>query len=168
MRNVMDLYNECLSDIIDCGIKVGRVVSVTINTRAKRRWGQCVKLSNGTYTINISSRLLNEDVDIWAAKNTMAHEILHTVDGCMNHGPEWKRVANIVNSKYPNYNIKRTTSSEEKGISKSESYKFSLTCKDCGKKYYYMKKCKAVQNYRIYTCGCCHGSLILNELGSRI
>lgn len=76
--------------------------------------GQC-RYRNGSYTINISCRLLEESVPREILKQTVLHEILHTCKNCMNHKTEWKEVANQVNRAY-GYNIKRCTSAEELGL----------------------------------------------------
>ena len=170
MKNVNDLYTVCMEEVKAAGIVPGNIVSVTINTRAKKRWGQCKRLPNGTYTINISNSLMADSVSINAAKNTMAHEILHTVKGCMNHGPEWQSVADKMNQAYPDtYNIKRTTSAEEKGLEsigrvRHEEYKCMLVCQKCGGKHYYKRESKAVRNYQNYHCGGCGGKLSLQYL----
>ncbi len=169
MKNLYAVYNDCLNEIKTCGIVPGNIVDVTINTRAKRRWGRCT-VENGFYKIEISDRLLQDDVDIKATKNTMAHEILHTVKGCMNHGLNWQSVANKVNMAYPDiYNIKRTTSSEEKGLEpigkcRNDTAKYALVCKDCGHRNVYKRAGKAVQNPNRYRCGICGGKLDLLTL----
>lgn len=170
MKNVNDLYTVCMEEVKAVGIVPGKIVSVTVNTRAKKRWGQCKRMKNGTYSINISSSLMQDNVKIEAVKNTMAHEILHTVRGCMNHGPAWQAVADRMNKAYPDiYNIKRTTSPEEKGLEsvgrvRNEEYKCMLVCQKCGSKYYYKRESKAVKNYQNYRCGSCHGKLSLQYL----
>ena len=95
-------------------LEFGKIVNFEINYRAKSRWGQCQRKGSGYY-INISDRLLQDDVPIKALKDTIIHEILHTCNGCMNHGTTWKNYADKVNKAY-GYNIKRCTSAEEKGF----------------------------------------------------
>lgn len=169
MKNLYAVYNDCLNEIKACGIVPGNIIDVTINTRAKKRWGRCT-FTNGSYRIEISDRLLQDDVDIKATKNTMAHEILHTVNGCMNHGANWQAVADKMNRKYPNiYNIKRTTSCEEKGIEaigrcRNETPKYALVCKECGHRNIFKRASKAVQNFDRYRCGICGGRLDLLNL----
>lgn len=35
-----------------------------------------------------------------ALTNIMMHELIHTVDGCFNHGPEWKKWITMLNDKH--------------------------------------------------------------------
>ena len=68
-----------------------------------------------------------------ALMNTLIHEYLHTCPKCMNHGKIWQKYARKINEKY-HYNIKRTTSSAEKGIKEeTEKPKYIVTCPHCGK-----------------------------------
>ncbi len=57
-----------------------------INTRAQRRLGCCVH-REGRYTIQVSQCVLD---DPRLLRTTLAHELLHTCPGCLNHGPAWK------------------------------------------------------------------------------
>lgn len=143
MKNLTKLFNECIADCDSLGIKYGHITNVSVNTRAKRRWGQtkthrpykystCHK--DYTFDISISNRLLEDDVEDMVAKNTIMHEILHTVEDCQNHGDKWKAMADKVNRTY-GYNVKRCTSSEEKGIEPvkiTHNKNYVITCQKCG------------------------------------
>lgn len=154
MRDLMLLVDEVIGDLDAIGIEYGNIVEWTINYRAKSRWGQCRKVGNNFY-INISVDLLDDNIDEFSAKNTIAHEILHTCKGCMNHGYEWQRLARMVNDCYYNYNISRCTSSEEKGIERVHKYNF--VCNNCGYKIGYDRATKFVRRYSHgYGCGRCH------------
>lgn len=161
MKNFKALYTECMSELDAIGIEYGTVTSWEVNTRAKSRWGQCKGLGHGYYSINITNRLLADNIDDMATKNTIMHELLHTCEGCMNHGTEWQRLANKVNKVY-GYNIKRTTSYEEKGIEQPEQpkAKYVIGCPCCGAKWEYMRMTKAVQDPRRFLCGKCKKELV--------
>ncbi len=89
----------------------------------------------------------------------MIHEILHTCKDSMKHTGNWKKYANIMNQKY-GYEIKRTTSGEEKGVENYKStrivpYKYCFYCKKCRQLIWKKKKCKFTKYYRNYTCLVC-------------
>ena len=63
-----------------------------INTRAQRRLGCCVH-REGRYTIQVSQSVLG---DPQLLRATLAHELLHTCPGCLNHGAAWKAYAKTV------------------------------------------------------------------------
>lgn len=163
MRNLNIVAKECMKMLDDIGIKYGNVTEFKVNTRS-RRWGQC-KCVPGGYSINISIALLDERNDINGLKNTIIHELLHTCDGCMNHGPKWKAVASKVNDAY-GYNIKRCSAASEKGVEKDTrpkhkviEYKYEIRCEDCGHIYKRSKMSKVIQHPELYLCSHCHGKL---------
>lgn len=158
MKNFQNLYLECMQELRDIGIEYGCVSKWEINTKAKKRWGQCEDLGHGYYSINISVRLLADGVDDVATKTTILHELLHTCDGCMNHGKEWLRLADEVNRAY-GYNIKRCTSHEEKGIERVKA-NYVVACPCCGAKWEYIRMTKTVQNPNRYRCGKCGVDLV--------
>lgn len=155
MKNLNNLFNQCIKEVKAIGIEPGNIVSVTVNTRAKTRWGQTKKRGN-SYSINISDRILQDGQDDLIAKDTIIHEILHTCPDCMNHGPNWKALANKVNRAYPQYHISRTTSTEEKGIEarKPVDYRYNVICKECGNTWNYDRAGKVVQNPGRFHCSC--------------
>ena len=116
MKDLEMLASECEADLSSINIQPGEVSQWLINTRAKNRWGQCKRCLPGIFDISISARLLQDSVSDQAAKNTIMHELLHTVKGCYGHKGKWKDLALTVNRLLPQYTIKRTTSAEEKGL----------------------------------------------------
>lgn len=158
MRDLQNIAKECMNELDLIGIKYGNIKSFEINTRAKKRWGQCKAVCGG-YSINISIRLLNDNVPVESLKNTIIHELLHTCKGCMNHGEKWKLYANKVNRMY-GYNIKRCTSSEEKGVEKVENkkeVKHKFICADCGQIICRVRESNFTKHYELYKCGRCGG-----------
>ena len=150
LKELEQIASECKKDIEALGIELGTIVRYTINTRAKSRWGQCKGVSSKGvlkgWEISISSVLMDDAVDIMALKNTVAHELLHTVGGTRGHTGLWKIYAERMNKTY-GYNIKRCTSSEEKGIANDDAKvpKYIIECENCGHEYKYYRKCKMVQ-----------------------
>lgn len=160
MRDLIELANVCMLELDEIGIEYAEVIHWEVNTRAKKRWGLCTHNLNGSYTISISSRLLADDVAVDGAINTIIHELLHTVQGCMNHGENWKREANKVNRAY-GYNIKRGSTAEEKGVEPIEdmpkAIKYQFKCKECGVIYNRTRASKFTKNWQNYRCGYCKG-----------
>lgn len=162
MKDLEKLVEECKKELDAIGIPYRTVQNWTVNTRAKRRWGQCKKVSADVFDINISQRLLQDEVSDTAAKNTIIHELLHTVEGCYGHKVKWKLLAGKVNHAYPQYNIKRTTTSEEKGVEESErTYQknYKVVCSGCGRYWYRQKASKLIQHPENYRCAKCGGKL---------
>ena len=158
MRDLQKIARECMTELDNLGIEYGNIKSFEINTRAKKRWGQCKAVTDG-YTINISIRLLDEDTPLKSLKETVFHEILHTCKGCFNHGEMWKRYALKINKAY-GYNIKRCTSASEKGverITEAKQIKHKFVCENCGQVINRLKESKFTKYYTRYKCSACGG-----------
>ena len=159
MRDINLIVRSCCKKLDAIGIVYGNIVAVSVNTRAKSRWGQCKRI-NGCYEINISSRLMSEDVSLVHLEDTVMHEILHTCEGCMNHGATWKKLADKVNRAY-GYNIKRATSADEKGIVEPVRnvpvIRYKFACVGCGGIIQRERASKFTKYPERFRCGICNG-----------
>ncbi len=163
MKNLNTYVKQCQQDLDLLGIPYGNVRRWEINTRAKSRWGLCRCLTGGGFVISIAQMLLEDDVDEQALKDTIVHELLHTVPGCMDHKGKWKMYAELVNRKLPQYTIKRTASREEKGIAERQVapiYHYAVKCSSCGTVFQRERESKLIKNPGQFRCGLCHGRLI--------
>lgn len=146
-KRLRKYYDDACCILNTLGIEFGPIIDVSVNTRAKSRWGQC-RYNNTTkmFSIEISSVLLEENVAYKDIMDTMLHELLHCNTKRLNHTGEWKRCANLVNLNY-DYNIKRATTAAEKNIdlNKIVNYKYIITCNDCGSTNKYVRKSKIVR-----------------------
>ena len=157
MKDLQELATQCQAELASIGIPFRRVKIWSINCRAKARWGLCKKLPDGTYEIEIAKALLQDDVDDIAVKNTIIHELLHSCPGCVKHTGRWKQYATRVNRYLPQYNIKCTTSAEEKGVAVRRNepvYRYILKCCDCGNEIRRQKKSAAIEHPEHYRCKC--------------
>lgn len=126
---------------------------VNVNTRAKGRFG-CCRRQFGEFQIEISS--IMKETNITNIKNTLAHEILHTLEGCFNHGPKWKCYALKMNWKY-GYCISRTTTSAALGITETKVAKkanYIIKCKTCDMETPRTKATPVTQKPWKYKCKC--------------
>ena len=170
MKDLMKLVAECKEELDAIGIQYRTVRNWIVNTRAQCRWGLCKRVSDGVYDIQISARLLKGDVSDDSAKNTIIHELLHTVQGGYGHKGNWKALAEQVNRSYSQYNIKRTTSYEEKGIPEVKrtprhyDVKYEIKCTRCGESIYRKKSTKVILHPERYRCGKCNAKIEVIEL----
>lgn len=161
MRNLDEYAILCMEELDAIGIEYGNIVEFKVNTRAKKRWGQCRAIPGG-YSINISVVLLDERNDEQGLKETIIHELLHSCKGCMNHGENWKRLAAKVNRAY-GYNIKRCSSAEDKGVQEETRpvnvriVNYIIKCNKCGHTYTRTRMSKLIQRPERYRCGHCGG-----------
>lgn len=162
LKDFETLKEKCIDEVAHLGIKLGNISSWKINTRAKTRWGLCKLNPDGSYSIEIAARLLEDDrISETACKETIIHELLHTCKGCMRHTGKWKYYAEVVNQVY-GYNIKRVTQGIEKGVenyeSKEMNVKYVFTCGNCGATIYRKRDSKFTKYYRYYGCARCGAS----------
>ena len=167
MKDLSKLVAECRADLLSLGYKPCENVEWSVNNRAKKRWGQCRYTSKTSCAISISYRLLQDDVDDQAAKNTILHELIHTIRDrngkpASKHTGLWKQIAEDVNIRLPQYTIKRTASSAEKGIepAKLQQVNYIVRCEHCGKEYHRERMSKVVSHPEKYKCGNCGFKLV--------
>ena len=163
MRDQNEYAAFCMSLLDDIGIPYGHITSFKVNTRAAKRWGQCKRVPGG-FEININVALLDERNNEDGLINTILHELLHSCEGCMNHGEKWKRYANRVYSAY-GIHIKRCSSSDEKGVLEEtrplcvREPAYAVKCAKCGSIIRRTRKSKVIQHPEMFRCGKCYGSL---------
>ena len=166
MKDLLKLVRECKEELDALGIEYRTVRNWTVNTRSQRRWGQCKVVSSDVFDINISAQLLADQVSDTAAKDTIIHELLHTVEGCLKHTGKWKALAEKVNRAYPQYHIKRATTEEEKGFEKTaRTYhkNYKITCTKCGSSVYRQKASKVVLHPEQFKCRICGGKFVVEK-----
>ncbi len=95
-------------------IPYGEIVLWEINTRARKRFGQCKVMRKGCFSINIAAMMFQAE-DRYV-EEVILHELLHSCQGCMNHGKQWRVYAEQVNQAYGT-NISRTSTREQYGLS---------------------------------------------------
>lgn len=162
MKDLQKVAGECVTELNAIGISPAQNIRWTVNSRAKSRWGLCRKLDKTTYEIQISDSLLQDDVSDTATKNTVIHELLHTLPGGGSHTGVWKAAAAKVNRCYSWYCIKRGTSSAEKGIAavpREYNGKYAIRCTGCGTEIVRERMSVIIQHPEHYRCGICRGKL---------
>ena len=64
-KRLEDVFRECIDEMNAIEIPFGKITEVTVNYRAKSRWGLCTKLYNVfdgyIYKININADLCHPD-----------------------------------------------------------------------------------------------------------
>jgi hypothetical protein len=170
-KKLQAVYAECVDELNAIEIPFRRIVDVTVNYRAKGRWGQCTKKYDAygiCFTININADLCHPDAPVKALKETIIHEILHTCPDCFCHTGEWKRLADLVSDCY-GYRIQRTSSATGNGMADFYSqhteltktkWKYTICCAKCGKVIARRQRtCDLVKYPMIYTHTVCGGHL---------
>lgn len=123
--------------------------------------GKCKK-QDGRYTIYLSRHALKDQEQI---RNTLAHELIHTLYGCMNHGKKFHYYAAIIQKKLGIHIDSRASKSEAENSGIKEAYRenarYKIVCNDCGAIIYRQKRSSLIVNPSRYRCGKCGGKLIV-------
>ena len=92
--------------------------------------------------------------------NTIMHEVIHSLPGCMNHGEKWKYAANRVNHFYEFPKIKRcmTLDDTKHGDYISSTFKYIIECQGCHSKHRFMRESKTVRACKAGRAQCSCGS----------
>lgn len=163
MANVEAVSKKELDGMLQKAIKqvqsVGAEVPENINPRvriykATSYLGQC-RRKDEQFEITISEYHLKNGYK--AVMETMVHEVIHTIEGCFNHGNKWKMIADRVSSKY-GYNISRVGNYSVKKVAQA-NMKYKLRCKGCGNIWHRQRLTKVVRFPELYSCGKCGGNL---------
>ena len=153
----MSRYNKLLQEVIleakQLNIPISQNIdpNVIINTRAKR-FGKCSRKAD-KFLIELSS--IFDKAEDKMAKQTLAHEVLHTCKDCMDHQALWKSYVSKMNRAY-GYKITRTNSCENIGVERdiSKNAKYVIECQKCHKKMYKDRISGIIRNPENYHCKC--------------
>ena len=128
--NANALLEQAIIMVEKLGIETGGIDPNVKLVNVTSYWGKCTRKEDSHY-ITLNKKLIQANVE--GALETLIHEVLHTVKGCMNHGEMWKSLAKKVNMAYGT-NISRATSAAENGTQEFilATSKYVMECDRCG------------------------------------
>ena len=129
------------------------ITEIKVNSRATKFFGIC-RIRDNKFSIELVKRML--ETDDKSIKNVIAHELIHTVKDCFNHGSVFMRYANMMNRAY-GYNIKTGSTSEEYGLDMVKA-KYIIKCQTCGTESRYQKKTRIFNQLSLCECTKCKDS----------
>ena len=156
MHDLQTAGECCVVRLRELGICCGSVI-FALDTRARRRWGTCRRLPDGSFRIGVSPKLLEASRE--ALDNTLYHELLHAATDCTGHTGRWKALAEYVSTSLGT-DIKRTASWGEKGLDEAAdtAVRYRYRCDGCGAQVVSYRACAFTKHYKRYRCGLCGGS----------
>ena len=143
-----DIYKEVMEDfalLVSLGATdlLEKEVCVAWGKKVKA-FGTCKRVGrqvNGKILYEI--KINREYIGVGDAKevhNTIMHECIHCVEGCMNHGAKWKAIAKKVNDNFDFSPIKRTGYDEAYNAVMQTKYKYEAVCQKCNTTFHWMRK----------------------------
>lgn len=156
--DILRVFNEVCTEARNLGYVFKEPVLYIIKSTSS--WGRC-KFNCET---NESAIALNEVFlkNPEACRNTMVHEIAHSIAIGDHHGDKWRAAGNNIGKKW-NIDVQRTNNYESLGVEsirkQADLNKYVLKCRKCGHEYYHARMCDSVRNPSAYRCGCCKGDI---------
>ena len=149
-EQIREMVYDYRRDMLTRGIKAGKVEGVYF-TESSRKFGFCQKTVNGGFQIWITDLAMHGDI-----KSTIVHELIHTVEGCYNHGQKFQSLANWLGRVY---GIELGTRASKKEMALTEEYriakaKYIIRCKKCGQLILRERATRIVKLPMTYSCGC--------------
>lgn len=160
------LLIECKQEMNTLNIPYNYESNMILQGNFSRAMGQTRMKRRGTEkTFEISLANDMEYANNKGIKDTILHELIHTIEGCFNHGEKFHHYANMLNRKY-GYDIDRTGSMEsicskekfeELKEQRENTSKYKITCKGCGHVYLQSRRSKFIDRQGIgYICTVCN------------
>ncbi len=123
---------------------------VQVNRRAATRFGLCQR-KNRRWVIELSERMLAAPE--LSCRQTLAHEVLHTCPGCMNHQARWKAYAAKMNEAF-GYDIRRASGCDSLGVEDTRVIRYRLVCERCGAEIGRCRRSALIEHPERYRCRC--------------
>lgn len=159
-----NIFLTVKNDLVSLNIPVSNEICPIVRiSKAKRRWGSCKMLKKYNaykFYISISEKCFSEPNYIDFIKNTMAHELIHTVKGCFNHSKEFKYYGYVASKLGYVVTVKSESKLEKSDEEKFKEAKHILKCTVCGQMYYRYRFPKDKNYINKIVCGKCRGRLV--------
>ena len=162
IEDFKEFYKEVKADLIEYGFKEIQEVKhiLSLDLRGTKTYGRCKKMTSNALEATIYlNKTYADSTTVQRIKNTIMHELIHSIKGCSGHTGLWKQIAKIVSYRSQGkYDIKRLSTScpdfrdtiiHEKGSQKVRPYKYIIVCNHCGQEFKYKTEGKVVKDIKI-------------------
>lgn len=160
MKDYQSIYENCKAKLIACGYQPGNITKVCVNKRFSRAMGRTRKRGD-TYIIELSLTTVDDNTPLRFTETVMLHELIHTCNGCFNHGKPFNEACQKVNKTY-GYNVGITIDCRNEGVNNivnAQTAKYKVVCDYCGNYQLMKRMCKIVKDAprsHNYRCGRCN------------
>lgn len=156
------MYTRVRKDLRRIGLPLGKVSWVSINPHLRTSLGRCQVITrNGERICELE---FNKNLFAFpseaAFQDTMAHELIHTIPGCENHGAKFKSCCQMINERLEGYNVQPKFRYEDYGVRSPDKkvskfdFKYILACTECGQIFGRDRMSPFVKNPENYCCSC--------------
>jgi predicted SprT family Zn-dependent metalloprotease len=151
-------FSKCYGTMLQLNLLSPSVIidSIKYNSKLKRVLGKCIR-KGSTFSIEFNKSYFESSAVSKDAKlKTIYHELVHTIEGCFNHGEKFKSIGRTI-ERYTGISgvYNRTTATDVKY--KEETYKYKIACTTCGNETFRHRTLKNVIGTKVtgYRCGKC-------------
>ena len=165
-KQIEDIFDDVFMEFVNYAdilgfdkTKVSMIVG-WLNRNNRKTLGRCT-YQNGRYSISLNPNLLSftEDGEK-IIRETIAHELCHTLPGCMNHGRDFHRKADSI-YRLMGYHI--DTKADVDSSAYFQKYlpqtDYMLICDKCGNQVPVARLSDPVKNPTNYNCAKCGGNI---------
>ena len=163
LDEIEDFFEQVVKDCQEAGLTT-RPASFNINSRLKRTLGRCSKQAIKTgdqeqFFIDINSYVIQTH-NVALLRDVVAHELIHTIPGCYNHGSTFQDAAKKLNGSFPDlYNVQVKINLADYGLEAPKTNHYEIVCQDCHHTMYRERMSKTLRHIDRYRCPKCHGLL---------
>lgn len=160
MKNLKELLEICLEMCRECDIPYRNITEIKLNNRLSKTWGRCLTRNHSDFWIEIQAKFAQ---DRFSTENqvieVICHEIIHTCEGCWNHGAQFLAYGQRLTEKY-GIKVSATGEAEEltiDSIAWKNSFRYLVKC-PCGQEIHKDRMCDLIRYPSHYVCGKCKGT----------
>lgn len=159
MKNLNELLKEAMEKCTTVGIPYGNITEIKLNNRLSKCWGRCLTKNHKDFWIEINGKFAKDEFSTNdAIIAVICHEIIHTCDGCWNHGYKFMQYGKLLTDAY-GIKVSATDSAENltvDSIAWNASKKYAVKC-ECGTTIYKDRMCDLIRYPSYYRCTKCNG-----------
>lgn len=143
MDSLQEILRQIDCDFKKAGMKYGSIKRIEWSGRMTKAKGKCIRQENA-FVIRLSESIRQYPELI---KNVLAHELIHTIPGCFNHGAKFQYYASRLNR----FGYQVSTYFDQEGAQNKYGYsepksKITLECTKCHKQFGYSRECNATRH----------------------
>lgn len=175
----MKIFNQIYADMVRLGLPIHKPDYVSVRRSLRVTLGKCyceslwdvnTRTMQKHFYIYFNPDLLKLEEER-ILRDTFAHELIHTIDGCMNHSKLFKYYASFVNDELGcrvtstfSVDLYPALSAADKKIldvraQRQTKYQYQVQCIDCKMTINRQRKSKLIEHPERYRCGRCGGRL---------
>lgn len=157
-----DVFIQFMNNANTLGFDKNKVSKIVrwLNRNNRKTLGRCT-YQNGRYSISLNPNLLSfTEYGEKIIRETVAHELCHTLPGCMNHGREFhSKAAKIMHLMGYHIDTKADIDSSQYFTKYLPQADYMLICDKCGNQVPVARLSDPVKNPMNYSCKKCGGSI---------